>query len=150
MPSNTDENFSASKYVVFPSSQGSTKQIEFVHSLTAAVPLSNGNLRKVFGQQLKWTAYKKPTKYSKRSSNIKLIPALQTNIYEKNCCEDRWPWLTSKNNAYAYQLMRQPSRPVYYPSNQDYGYRTVDDVKPVVEHIEGDLKYDFRTGIHSF
>lgn len=34
-----------------------------------------------------------------------------------------------------------------YLNNQNYGES---DIKPVVEHIEGDLKYDFRTKTHFF
>lgn len=151
VPSNN--NFLKSKYIVFPSSQRSTDNVKFIHSLTAAAPLvslADDDIRDIFDQRLRSTEYKKTPKYSKYTARIKLKPFLKTDVNDKNCCGDGWPWLTSKNNAFPYSLMQQPLRPTYYPSNQDYGYRAVDDVKPVVEHIEGDLKYDFRTGTHSF
>ncbi|GJQ79475.1 hypothetical protein Trydic_g16328 [Trypoxylus dichotomus] len=147
--SNTNDDIQSPKYIALPSSQDLSSYIKFIHSLTEVAPLADDSVGKTFGQQLKWAGYKKPTKYLKHTAGIKLKPSLKTNIYDKNCCEVRWPWLTSKNNASPYQLTQAPRRPMYYPNNQDYGYRAVDDVKPVVEHIEGDLKYDFRTGTHS-
>lgn len=139
----------APNYVAYPSPQLSESRIKFTRPLTGATPpVDDDIIREAYDQQLKRRGYKKPTKYFKHTANIKLKSSLKTN--DKNCCEDRWWWLTSKNNFAPYQLMQQPRRPTYYPSNQDYGYRIVDDVKPVVEHIEGDLKYDFRTGKHSF
>lgn len=145
----SNSNSLTSNYVAYPSPQLPETRIKFTHPLTGTTPLVDDEIiREGFDQESKRRGYKKPTKYFKHTANIKLKSSLKTN--DKKCCEDGWWWLTSKNNFAPYQLMQQPRRPTYYPSNQDYGYRIVDDVKPVVEHIEGDLKYDFRTGTHSF
>ncbi|XP_063915255.1 uncharacterized protein LOC135131434 [Zophobas morio] len=42
-------------------------------------------------------------------------------------------------------LAQEPFRPVLHAFSPPE-----DDVKPVTEHIEGDLMYDFRTNTHSF
>jgi hypothetical protein len=52
--------------------------------------------------------------------------------------------------------LEEPFRPVsllgvggFLSSRQIHGGSQFDDVKPVTEHIEDDLKYDFRTNTHS-
>lgn len=45
----------------------------------------------------------------------------------------------------------QPKWMIYPNLNHDGGgVQESSDIKPVVEHIEDDLKYDFRTKTHSF
>lgn len=46
-------------------------------------------------------------------------------------------------------VLEEPFRPVSYGFNSLPKSHHFDDVKPVTEHIEGDLKYDFRTKTHS-
>lgn len=87
---------------------------------------------------------KKPTKFLKQTSASKLRSRLKLDAGKK-CCGNEWSFLTDK------EAVNKFSEPVfgayYYPSGQVFKY---EDVKPVVEHIEDDLKYDFRTNTHSF
>ncbi|KXZ75519.1 uncharacterized protein LOC103314865 [Tribolium castaneum] len=47
-------------------------------------------------------------------------------------------------------VLEEPFRPVSFDFNSlAKSKHRFDDVKPVTEHIEGDLKYDFRTKTHS-
>ncbi|XP_044269568.1 uncharacterized protein LOC123014489 [Tribolium madens] len=46
-------------------------------------------------------------------------------------------------------VLEEPFRPVSFDFNSLPKSNRFDDVKPVTEHIEGDLKYDFRTKTHS-
>lgn len=113
-----------------------------------------------------FNGYIKPkTKYLKHTSGSKLKSSFKIDA-DKNCCGNEWLYLIDKirdsssfynnNNNYIQQQQQFYEIPHVIPyittnNGQLYPYQNKeDDIKPVVEHIEDDLKYDFRTNTHSF
>lgn len=100
-----------------------------------------------------FNGYKKPTKYLKHTSGSKLKSSFNVDAGKK-CCGNEWLYLLDNIlDSYYYeqhydvrhmQLPPITNGQLYLKEYQD------EDIKPVVEHIEDDLKYDFRTNTHSF
>lgn len=76
---------------------------------------------------------KKTPDYVQHASVSKLTSDWTAFEDSKKCCWNEWVAVVEPTSIYL--------------SNQNYGQS---EVKPVVEHIEDDLKYDFRTKTHSF
>lgn len=77
---------------------------------------------------------KKTPDYVQHTSVSKLTSDWTAFEDSKKCCGNEWVAVVEPTS-------------IFYHSNQNYGQS---EVKPVVEHIEDDLKYDFRTKTHSF
>lgn len=96
---------------------------------------------------------KKPLKYTKHTPTFtKFKPGLDLDVGKK-CCGNKWA-LEGKEVSFE-ELIRPVSLPAYRPPLPSpprtpiRGYHSFDDVKPVTEIIEDDIKYDFRTRTHS-
>lgn len=78
-----------------------------------------------------------------------------SKLKTKKCCRGN-EWSAEdvpKKQEVIYNLdeLFQPVSLLLPTDAQIHGYRNVvDDIKPVTEHIQDDLKYDFRTKTHSF
>ncbi|KAJ8971484.1 hypothetical protein NQ317_008077, partial [Molorchus minor] len=64
----------------------------------------------------------------------------------KKCCGNEW----TLDDIKEVEPLEELYRPVSLPSPHILKYHKDEDIKPVTEHIEDDLKYDFRTKTHSF
>ncbi|XP_049819290.1 uncharacterized protein LOC126264652 [Aethina tumida] len=94
----------------------------------------------------------KKTKYVKDPFGGKLKSGV-----DKKCCGNEWKGEVGIPLEKLFQpvLLAAPPPPLLYPhdtglSGDDDHYGDDNHVKPVTEHIEDDLKYDFRTKTHSF
>lgn len=106
-------------------------EVKILHSLTFD--------DKLYGQLPKIN--KKPLKY------VKLKPIDLADVGKK-CCGNKW--LLDSKEVSLEELIRPVSLPSYQPPQPViHEYQNFDDVKPVTEIIEDDIKYDFRTKTHS-
>lgn len=102
--------------------------------------------QKKFTSKLPFNGYKKPTKYLKHTSGSKLKSSFNVDAGKK-CCGNEWLFLLDEP---VYDIRHHHHHlTTTGTTGQDFPYDN-DDIKPVVEHIEDDLKYDFRTNTHSF
>ncbi|XP_018566905.1 uncharacterized protein LOC108907634 isoform X2 [Anoplophora glabripennis] len=100
-------------------------------------PLTYGD--KFYGQLPKIN--KKPPKY------VKLKPIDLADV-GKRCCGTKWA--LGDTEVALEELIRPVSLSAYRPPQaRIHEYQNFDDVKPVTEIIEDDIKYDFRTKTHS-
>lgn len=97
---------------------------------------------------------KKHLKYAKHTPIFtKFKPTFDLSDVGKKCCGNKWG-LEGKEVSLE-ELIRPVSLPAYRsPAPSPHlipmrGYQSFDDVKPVTEIIEDDIKYDFRTQTHS-
>ncbi|KAG5887953.1 hypothetical protein JTB14_037346 [Gonioctena quinquepunctata] len=82
---------------------------------------------------------KKPLKYVGIGSVGILMASLgpAPTKHWKKCCRNEWKIGDQEMHH------KEPASPLFY------GYRKLEDIKPVSEYIEDDLQYDFRTKTHS-
>ena len=98
-------------------------QVMYPTDIIRAQPIVYRGLKEKYSYKLK---YKKPNEYIKTSE-------------------------TAKPDTFNYEELDGQRLKLIYanPTRESHQHRE-SDIKPVVEEIEGDIKYDFRTRTHSY